>query len=1702
MKRIIVIVVLSLIALLSFGCAAKTNNFEQSEKSGAIGAFTQTSPADGALVETASPAFSWTAAENAETYILEIFEDEECTDSVYRKANIAENSFTPSASLALRTEYFWKVTAVNADTQKEADNAGLSFSCQLSAEDAQVDIDLGSPQDYTVNETGMSVTVSLDTENTLGTGTKTLKLSYEENSIGWGIVSRTVGYSMNAGDAVKFTFLYTGGSASFGIRFLEMDSDLWTCDVTATQGAGVVHTAVVPYSAFALREDESFGDHAIQFDLVTRIDFMIEQCYDGGSFYIADISSVNYSDYAEKPVSTVDLGETSNYSVNIGGDTPEFEVVENWMDSGEKALTVNYGKDASAGWSVLTKQVGAQIVSGTDAVRFQFMFTGAAADFMLRFQEGDRDLWTANLSAQNNGILQTVMIPYSDFVLRGDESFGDGTVQMDRLLRIDFTIGNAYAEGTCTFSNIQFVKMSDYEVEEAEMWFDGVFGSNMVLQRDEPVTITGGGVANETYTLQFDGKDYSVTADENGRWQATLPQKSAGGNYTITLSDENDVTVSIENVTFGDVYLFSGQSNMAFKLMQATDPKGDYDNENLRLFFQADNPQDTPQTSPLNAYWSVSNESTALATSAIAWFASDIIQRAESVPVGVLVSAVGGTSIQQWMSEDVVIGDREDRCKLYNGMIAPLLPMNIKGIVWYQASADIAAYEMYGSQLEAFFDDLRDKFESPDLPVYLVQLQAYITDLNWAYMREVQEDFCKSAENVHLIVSMDDGEANDIHPTRKYYIAERVANLIRQYTYGTVSNADMPMYSSYEVVGSEMQITFENGAGLKLEGTGGFDIAGADRIFYTANAEIRDGKLILSSPYVSAPMYASYEFTAMPNTTLYNGAGLPVGSFRTFDSSDDLSVFWRENLIDAQYHDANNREWTVTIDREDPLGAGDALCIAYNNEKGDGWGIVRYHYGSILGFGDTIAFAMRNTKPNVTVNLRIWELDGDCWQTAANLLADGDGNVYLVFNDTNFTRTSESWGDGKIEYGSIISYIDVVIGNCFEAGELYISGMRTIDESEIPVNDPNLVASFDKPYNESLYSTQSGAGTLTLSHSAESAIGAPALKMELDNVQWANVFIPYRTDAYAGNALSFDMLYEGGAAEKVSFVFQFDGYRKYTQTLTLTSGVNHITIWLEDFEKREAGDVDFSANNPSQLTQVGFIFEGMYSTATAYAGEIRFVTQDKPAPVDKELIAKFDGEYDAALYQPQCGEEGTLTLSHSTDSDIGAPALKIEMQGKVGYANAFINYTPSEYAGNALTFDLLYTGGTEAKISFVFQFDGYRKYTQTLTLSAGVNHITIWLDDFEKRDAGDVDFSANTPSQLTQVGLMFENLYSAATAYMGEIRFVTKDKPAPVDKELIAKFDGAFDETLYNTQSGAGTLTLAHNSQSELESPALQISLDKIEWGNVFINFTTSEYAGNAVTFDMVYEGSAAGEVQFVFQFDGYRKYTQTLTLSAGVNHITIWLEDFVKSDANDVDFSANNPSQLTQIGFTFKDMYGVATAYVGEIRFANVEKPVEKTSVIDDFESYDASSWTGTHTENNEHPQMTLTSAEDEKSGGEHGMQLRYVNAGYDTTYMKTLSEPLTGTELSLWLKGQPSSTVFLYIVSDGVTYKKTLSSADGTAVTAEGSVHTYALASFYADGGVQWSGGEIDGFGIMIQDWTQSYGYAMLYVDDIVLS
>lgn len=1255
MKKKIIVFLLMLALALFAGCAAVSKiPFEQAVKSGEIGAFAQSGPAEGEVVPSASPTFSWSAAENAETYTLELFEDENCTQSCYRKTNISATSFRMQATLTLRRTYWWKVTAVNSDTEREADNAGSSFLCRLSAEDAQVDIDLGSAEDYTVNGDGMGIDVSLDGEDTLGTGNPTLKLSYGNNDIGWGVVSRVTGFSMWTGDAIKLTFLYTGGDCSFAIRFLEMDSDLWTCRVAAPQGKDTVQTLVIPYSAFSLREDESFGDHEIQFDLINRIDFVVESCYDAGAVYVGDITVVNYDDYKDEATDRIDLGETAQWSLNPGGYAAQVSVVSDGTFGDEPALRLVYGDDiSSVGWTVATRQVGTDIVSGVDALYLDFLYSGYAANFAVRLQEADGDLWIASFSAGNLGTVQNIVIPFGSFALRTDESFGDGAVQMDRVNRIDLMAENAYGAGECMFSGIRFVKYSDYEEEETEMNFDGVFGDNMVLQRGKPVTVTGYGVAGTTYSLAFDGKTYEAKADDGGRWSVSLPAHDAGGNYELLLSDAAGNSVSLQNVTFGDVFLFAGQSNMMFRLGQSTDTKPDPENSDLRLFFQSENRADAPQDSPKGAYWAESSALTAPNASAIAWFVSQLVQAEQNVPVGVVTAAVGDTFIEHWMSADAYKGSREGASVLYNGMIAPLRSLEISGFIWYQGENNCGFYEEYGTLLGSFVDDIRDKFDYPDLPVFLVQLPGYTHDYNWAYIREVQETFCKTAENVHLVVTLDGGNASDIHPTEKLYIAERIADLIAQYVYGTGSGADMPVYEGYEISGSSVVLSFGNAQGLHLSGSGGFEIAGEDGVFFPAEAEVSDGKVILNCSSVPAPLYARYAFEGMPQATLFNGAGLPVGSFRTYTEDDPVALSWKQEKIDTQFHSGDNKGWTATAENG-------SLTVEYDNAAGNGWGIVRYAAGESLGSGEVLAFSFVQEGFAASFRIRVYEADGDGWQAS---IPSGVSAVYIPLSE--FTRIEDSWGDGVADFGGVVTNIEIVTEQCYGEGVFTVSGLKTVGEEDVPQGDPMCMVSFAGEYIASRYMTQAqNADSVTLSHiGAEeqgNALAAPALRVGLQEVGgWANIFVSYTTGAYAGDAVTFDIAAGGDSVGTYNFVFVFDGYRQYMQNFSVGSGKTTVTLPLSGFVKKDAGDREFGENSLSSLTHIGISVSESYGNTEILLGEIRY-TDDAPADI---IVDDFES-YDAAAWtgsHPDSADHPQMTLT-SADGEKNGGAHGVSLR--------------------------------------------------------------------------------------------------------------------------------------------------------------------------------------------------------------------------------------------------------------------------------------------------------------------------------------------------------------------------------------------------------------------------------------------------------
>jgi len=229
---------------------------------------------------------------------------------------------------------------------------------------------------------------------------------------------------------------------------------------------------------------------------------------------------------------------------------------------------------------------------------------------------------------------------------------------------------------------------------------------------------------------------------------------------------------------------------------------------------------------------------------------------------------------------------------LYNGMIAPLLPFAIKGVIWYQGESNAGRAEQYRKLLPAMIEDWRGHFGVGDFPFYIVQLAAFQPvheqprDNDWAELREAQAFTAEHVPHCGLAVAIDIGEANDIHPKNKAEVGRRLALCALAKTYGQKREYSGPWYHSSKIRGSKIQLSFNHvDGGLSAKGgeLQGFAIAGEDRKFVWANAIIEGKNVIVSSPAVAKPVAVRYGWDINPVCNLYNQSGLPAVPFRTDD---------------------------------------------------------------------------------------------------------------------------------------------------------------------------------------------------------------------------------------------------------------------------------------------------------------------------------------------------------------------------------------------------------------------------------------------------------------------------------------------------------------------------------------------------------------------------------------------------------------------------------------------------------------------------------------------------------------------------------------------------------------------------------------------------------------------------------------------------
>jgi len=229
---------------------------------------------------------------------------------------------------------------------------------------------------------------------------------------------------------------------------------------------------------------------------------------------------------------------------------------------------------------------------------------------------------------------------------------------------------------------------------------------------------------------------------------------------------------------------------------------------------------------------------------------------------------------------------------LYNGMLAPLAPFSLTGAIWYQGEANAIRAFQYRTLLPAMIADWRKLFGQGDFPFYIVSLPAFGQhrdspgDDAWAELREAQALTVRTVPNSALAVTIDTGDANDIHPKDKKAVGERLALCALAGQYGRHVSALGPAFEKMEALPSALKLHFKNtDGGLVIKGSalGEFAVAGDDHHWFWADAKIEGQTIIVSSPKVPNPKAVRYAWQSNPVATLFNGAGLPAVPFRTDD---------------------------------------------------------------------------------------------------------------------------------------------------------------------------------------------------------------------------------------------------------------------------------------------------------------------------------------------------------------------------------------------------------------------------------------------------------------------------------------------------------------------------------------------------------------------------------------------------------------------------------------------------------------------------------------------------------------------------------------------------------------------------------------------------------------------------------------------------
>ncbi|HTF81608.1 MAG TPA: sialate O-acetylesterase, partial [Cytophagales bacterium] len=417
------------------------------------------------------------------------------------------------------------------------------------------------------------------------------------------------------------------------------------------------------------------------------------------------------------------------------------------------------------------------------------------------------------------------------------------------------------------------------------------FSSHMVLQRNAKVNVWGTGAAGEIVTLKFNGQTKTTTTGADNNWKLQLDPMTAAGPLTMTVSGSN--TITFNDIYIGEVWQCGGQSNMDLTL-SAPDWGGDFDAEIANANYPRLRYMKTRRG---NGTWNVMSPSTAAGCSATGYFfGKDLMQNLDCA-VGLMVTAVGGTTIDQWFDP---ISINSFRGKLdasvnpgdmYEQFVKPVIPYTIKGMVWIQgeqnASRGFGAAD-YGDRFKAVISNYRKAWGQGDFPFYFGQITGVNTtqaephpSSTAAMVREGQRQALELPQTA--ISVMLDISGGGWHYRNKREAGRRLALAPKALLYGKPMEYSGPLFESCSVEDRDVTIRFIHATGLKTndaKAPAGIALAGADGVWYFADKIMIQGtSVVVSSTRVPKPLRVCMGWNDRPRLNLYNSDGLQASPF-------------------------------------------------------------------------------------------------------------------------------------------------------------------------------------------------------------------------------------------------------------------------------------------------------------------------------------------------------------------------------------------------------------------------------------------------------------------------------------------------------------------------------------------------------------------------------------------------------------------------------------------------------------------------------------------------------------------------------------------------------------------------------------------------------------------------------------------------------